>query len=646
MADTFEVIVDHGPEVLRVLTSIGAGVAAFKAVEKTEQLVSMASGFLRLGEAATSAGAMVEASGSVAAASPWGLAAVAIGAVAGAVTAAVLEIKASETELDHAMDSLQSSMERADENFRATQTDTEGAAIAAETYIRRLRELEAGGLKTAAAQKEYELTVEALNNLIPDLNLAIDEQTGLISQNTEELLGNVEAWKKQALAKALQEKYSAEIEAQAKAQAELITAQVKQNELDRQQADLQAKKIRLTRAASAASNKAKLATDAYNAAATSGIGDMQALGDAMSQATMESNDLSQQLKELENKEAELNATSNKNKDSMAAAEEEIASYEGTIQEAEAAMSAATETQEESNDIMLASGKTLSQVRGEWAALREQYDAAKTSAYESSLAQVGYFDEISAESDWSTDKILQNFEDQAAAFTGYSDNLKKAIDMGLDEDLVAQLSDGSQESMQILAAFVGGTEEKIGELNDAYKKTKEARETMAETMAEIQTDNSKKMDEMAKDMRSGAKHIVQGAADGISEYAYLFEDAVADMAASGQRAFRAANLIHSPSRLYERDAGYIPEGAARGVELKTKDFEKSIARMSELGEKQLDAAAMERALWAQPTGAVTNSSTTNVGGVSIYVTAQDGDTAEQVADLVMDKIQTEVWRRER
>lgn len=646
VADTFEVIVDHGPEVLRVLTSIGAGVAAFKAVEKTEQLVSMASGFLRLGEAATSAGAMVEASGAVAAASPWGLAAVAIGAVAGAVTAAVLEIKASETELDKAMDSLQSSMERADENFRATQTDTEGAAIAAETYIRRLRELEAGGLKTAAAQKEYELTVEALNNLIPDLNLAIDEQTGLIGQNTEELLGNVEAWKKQALTKALQEKYSAEIEAQAKAQAELIAAQVRQNNLDREQAALEEKKKRLTDALAVANSRAETAQAKYNAAATSGIGDMQALGEAYSAAKVEADNLQAELTTTENSLLEVTNASNKNKDSMAAAEEEIASYEGTIQEAEAAMSAATETQEESNDIMLASGKTLSQVRGEWAALREQYEAAKTSAYESSLAQVGYFDEISAESDWSTDKILQNFEDQAAAFTGYSDNLQKAIDMGLDEALVEQLSDGSQESMQILAALVTGTQEDIAKVNEAFKQSDEARQTMAGTMAEIQTGASKKMDEMAKDMRSGAKHIVQGAADGISEYSYLFEDAVADMAASGQRAFRAVNLIHSPSRLYERDAGYIPEGAARGVELKTKDFEKSIARMSELGEKQLDAAAMERALWAQPTGTVTNSSTTNVGGVSIYVTAKDGDTAEQVADLVMDKIQTEVWRRER
>lgn len=646
VADTFEVIVDHGPEVLRVLTSIGAGVAAFKAVEKTEQLVSMASGFLRLGEAATSAGAMVEAGGAVAAASPWGLAAVAIGAVAGAVTAAVLEIKASETELDHAIDSLQSSMERADENFRATQTDTEGAAIAAETYIRRLRELEAGGLKTAAAQKEYELTVEALNNLIPDLNLAIDEQTGLISQNTEELLGNVEAWKKQALAKALQEKYSAEIEAQAKAQAELITAQVKQNDLDRQQADLATKRVRLTKALSAAQARATMAQSEYEAAATSGIGDMQALGEAYSSAKVEADNLQAELTATENSLLEVTNASNKNKDSMAEAEETIKSYDATIQEAEAAMSAATATQEESNDIMLASGKTVSQVREEMAALREQYDAAKTSAYESSLAQVGYFDEISTESDWSTDKILQNFEDQAAAFTGYSDNLQKAIDMGLDEALVEQLSDGSQESMQILAALVTGTEEDIAKVNEAFKQSDEARQTMAGTMAEIQTGASKKMDEMAKDMRSGAKHIVQGAADGISEYSYLFEDAVADMAASGQRAFRAANLIHSPSRLYERDAGYIPEGAARGVELKTKDFEKSIARMSELGEKQLDAAAMERAMWAQPTGAVTNSSTTNVGGVSIYVTAQDGDTAEQVADLVMDKIQTEVWRRER
>ncbi len=68
-------------------------------------------------------------------------------------------------------------------------------------YVQRLQELEAAGLNTAVAHREYEMIVEQLNGLIPDLNLVIDEQTGLINKNSSALLGDIEAWKRTLLPK-------------------------------------------------------------------------------------------------------------------------------------------------------------------------------------------------------------------------------------------------------------------------------------------------------------------------------------------------------------------------------------------------------------------------------------------------------------
>lgn len=608
VADTFEVIVDHGPEVLRVLTSIGAGVAAFKAVEKTQQLVEMAAGFLKLGEAATTAGTMVETAGAAAAVSPWGAVAVAIGAVVGVVTEAAIEIESTNQKINASADKLRQTMEDANETYREAETETAGAAIAAERYVGKLRQLELAGLDTAETQEEYKNTVKAINELIPDLNLQIDEETGKLTESTSAVLDNIKAWRQKAIADALQKRVTDQIEAQADAMAELA-----QKEKDRQKL-LQEQKRLMDQI-----NSSEYGSKAYD----------------------------QAVRDLRKVSQEIGI----NEESQKALTEAVQEYEGAIDSAEqaardymATVEESGKTQKTTNDIILDSGKTMGQAREELEALKEEYENARVAAYESSYSTIGYFDDVATESDWSTEKILQNMLDQASAFTNYSDNLQKAMDMGLDEALVQQLSDGSEKSMQILQALVSGTQEDIDKINAAFRQSDTARQTMAETMAEIQTGCRDKMGDIEDDMRTGARHIVEGAAEGISEYAYLFTGAVSEMASAGSRTFRAVNLIASPSKLYKKEAGYIPQGAAEGVELETDKFTEAIRRMSELGEKQLDVAAIERSSWVTPAASAAGSTTTNVGGVSIYVTARDGDTAEQVADIVMDKIQTEVWRR--
>ena len=62
-------------------------------------------------------------------------------------------------------------------------------------------------------------------------------------------------------------------------------------------------------------------------------------------------------------------------------------------------------------------------------------------------------------------------------------------MGLDEGLLAELSDGSVESANILQGIVddGGT--KIQELNEKFREVSQGKEDFAKTVAEMQTDFS-------------------------------------------------------------------------------------------------------------------------------------------------------------
>ena len=126
----------------------------------------------------------------------------------------------------------------ADSTFQKTTAAVEGTAAQAAIYAQRLKELEAAGLDTDAAHKEYELTVEKLNAILPELNLTIDEQTGLINGGTEALLRNIDAWKQAALEQAALDKYETELKAWAEAQLEVATNQAKLNSLGRDHKDL------------------------------------------------------------------------------------------------------------------------------------------------------------------------------------------------------------------------------------------------------------------------------------------------------------------------------------------------------------------------------------------------------------------------
>lgn len=98
-------------------------------------------------------------------------------------------------------------------------------------------------------------------------------------------------------------------------------------------------------------------------------------------------------------------------------------------------------------------------------LSEQYASAQAAAYDSLSSQIGMFEEVGAVASRSIDDVTKAFDSQIEYFTAYADNLAKAMEMGLDEGLIKQLSDGSEESAAILQGIVEAGEEKIADLNE-------------------------------------------------------------------------------------------------------------------------------------------------------------------------------------
>lgn len=168
-------------------------------------------------------------------------------------------------------------------------------------------------------------------------------------------------------------------------------------------------------------------------------------------------------------------------------------------------------------------KTLAEVEGEWEAIEQANDDAGTSAaeleamltitaekadelasayqaayetaYEGISGSFGLFDQVSLEIKTSVSDMISSLESQASYMANYAENLKKAAEMGISDGLLATLSDGSQESAAYLQEIVTNGGGKIDELNTAFAKVQEGKSQFSDTVAEMQTDFSQKMEEL-------------------------------------------------------------------------------------------------------------------------------------------------------
>ena len=124
--------------------------------------------------------------------------------------------------------------------------------------------------------------------------------------------------------------------------------------------------------------------------------------------------------------------------------------------------------------------------------------------------------------------LSNLDEQMEYAERYIENLQKVQDMGLSDEIIKQLSDGSSQSAAILAGIVESNGAQIDELNAKYESVQVAKEQMATAMAEASADVNDRAEEVVQaienmvdgaDQSSGAytaaANTIQGMIDGIN-----------------------------------------------------------------------------------------------------------------------------------
>jgi hypothetical protein len=395
-------------------------------------------------------------------------------------------------ELAKSLKKLDKSVESSNEKLEETAQTVEVNAKLAERYKKRLEELEDSSMDSAAAQTEYAAIVGYLNEIYPEMNLHIDKHTGLLNADSQAQLANLDIMKQRAQMAAQETVYQAQVDALTEAYTALTTAEVSLVQVEEQRGlltdEITAKTGLTIEQLKEMYNTQSMQASAWaagNEAMAAGVSLYGAMSGAAASLTKEEMALLKQIFDLESEEKKLNKTIEAGKKTVAGYEKALDSTAEALGDVKAASGDLAEGQTDVTQSITETESTLQE-------LQTEYANAKESARSSIDSQIGSFDELVVKSDKSAADIVKNWESQRVAFDNYSANLQKAVDMGLDEALVQQLSDGSEESMAILNEFVNNTDLSVDDINAAFRKTEESKEIVSATMADVQTEMSNKL----------------------------------------------------------------------------------------------------------------------------------------------------------
>ncbi len=367
-----------------------------------------------------------------------------------------------------------------------------------------------------AVEEKSALQKDLIQRKVDELNEAVPELNLAYDREKDALIGVTDAELSSLLARAeAQEEYESQV--------------ARLGELTSQQAEIEA---RLT--------EARLA---LNDAELEGAGNTQ---------------------ELKNNINELTAAQEENAAQIAALEEASSAY--GEQQREAARKTETMT------------ARVEDLQAEMEALEQSYQESYEAAYESISRQMGLFEDLDAKADASISDLIDSLARQAEAMDEYAANIQKAMELGVDQGLVKKLSDGSEESAKILAEIVSSGEAEIAALNEEFRKVEQGKEDFSRTIAELEEDFSKKMDDVNRELNNtiaeldqheaawnAGKNNIQGLIDGTLGMTGALVGAYALMGQRAVDAYKKEVDQHSPSKKFEQAGRYDILGIIQGAE---------------------------------------------------------------------------------
>ncbi|MDE7183294.1 MAG: hypothetical protein K2O40_02230, partial [Lachnospiraceae bacterium] len=338
-----------------------------------------------------------------------------------------------------------------------------------------LKELNSQEQLSVEQKTRLKMVVDQLNEVMPELNLSIDEQTGKLKQSNEE----IEKYVKNLQRRQEQEAY--------------------ENRMQQISADMvEAKK--LFRETNEAYND--FMANVHNPEKWYEIDFGDVFGFLTPSELMQRKDLNKVMKESEQIAADLEAE-----------------YADLSVEYEAFLKAENDVidgTEELNQIMVEYKGTAyavsSQIADYFAELDAEYAKAYVEAEKSIKGQIGLFNELEVKSDLTVEKMADNMQKQAEIMTTYNDDLQKAMELVSDGKFsraflneIEQMGiEGAGYLHEIVKAAETNSQDFI-ELMEAWKERAASIDILSHTRADIETS----CNEIKESMLSASGEAVDG-----------------------------------------------------------------------------------------------------------------------------------------
>lgn len=448
------------------------------------------------------------------------------------------------------------SLEEAQSVMQASAETTMATAGTADLYITKLEEMGDYAKLSADDQQEYRNVLTLLCDLIPDLAGYIDT-TGEIQGGTTALRGYAKAWQDSAKAQAYQEFMS-----DVSQQYNDVTKELYQNQL------------KLTEAQTKGEAASKGMDETYqkllstlgmtddefqktygSVSAIAGVHlDPEIADEVMDLRDSYEEYSNQQLEAAENEKVYQQAVDDgitKQGEAQQAIEDAQTAYENL----EAAQSGATSSASEGAAEL---GQAISDVTVEAQKLVEAYNTAYDAAEKSIGGQYEIWDKASSVSATSVDTLNKNLESQTTYWQDYNTNLdtlrEKAGSIEGLSDMVAGFADGSKESVDAIAGMAQAAQDGGGKLETMVKNwqdLQQAQKDASGALADLTTDFSSKMDELAQKAGDTVDELDMSAEAAKNGKATVqaFIDSASDMLPDVQTAYAkigttAANALQS------------------------------------------------------------------------------------------------------
>lgn len=530
-------------------------------------------------------------------------------AIAALATAAANDAVPSVDELTQAAQGMREAMDEANATYDDTVSSTLAAAGVADTYIAKLEEMEAAGVRTEEEHRQYHNTLALLCQVVPDLANYIDLETDTIEGGTAALRANTEAWKQNAMQQAYQEQltalysqYSAVLIEAEENSIGLTKAQYQQEAANKKYNDTVARMNELWNAAAAEA-------EAYNQ-------EYYAITDATNFLTQEYYDLQNSLYDINDEmwAAEQSAKNyqkaiEEDQEAVAAAEAEIALAEEAVQNLTAATQdggdAATEAAAQEQELQTA----ITGVKEEINALVTAYTEAYDAALESISGQYQLWDEAAGVVATSAGTINSALESQITYWQDYNANLQTLTERSADieglSEMIASFADGSEESVNAIAGMAGATDEQLATMVANWQTLQTEQEAAAGSVADLKTDFTATMDELQAELAAdieamdlgaeaaeSGKATIQGFVSGAEAMLPQVQAAYSRIAQAAIDAIDAKLEIHSPSRVMEEKADMTWAGYIKETEALQPDVAEAMSGMAGAGVEAFSAEEIQ------------------------------------------------------